>query len=181
MPALTIETAAVRIAAFPEGDRLLTVKATCFGTAGACASARLAPRRHAVAPEDGLWDLDLIFSTEGAPGETATWRDVVFIGEADWCEGVRLHSPGGVLEHRIALQGASLAPRPLPATSGRRAEPLAAAPVARAERRFNPMRFLLDGTAAAMILASLSLLPMALPASATAAATGAAASGPDRN
>ena len=176
---LKIETATVRVAAFPEGDRLLTVRATCLGPTAALASARLVPRRHAQAPEDGLWDIDLVVEPAVEPGETAAWRDLVFIGEADWCEGVRLHSPGGVLEHRIAPQGAQLAPRPLDVPRwSRPATPPPASPAPR--RRFEPFRFLLDGAAAAMILAGLSLLPMALPANA-AQPMAPAASGVDRN
>ncbi|MFM1958905.1 MAG: hypothetical protein RL588_422 [Pseudomonadota bacterium] len=162
---LKIETATVRVAAFPEGDRLLTLRATCLGPAAALAAARLVPRRHASAPEDGLWDIDLVEDPAVEPGETVAWRDLVFIGEADWCEGVRLHSPGGVLEHRIAPQGARLAPRPLavPRWSRPEAPPQATqAP----RRRFDPFRVFLDGVAAAMFLAGLSLAPMALPANA---------------
>ena len=162
---LTLETATVRIATFPEGDRLLTVRATCMGPAGAIASARLIPRRHAGAPEDGLWDIDLVCDDGARPGDVPTWRDVVFTGEADWCEGVRLHSPGGVLEHRIAPQAARLAPRLLPVPRWTPPAP----PVRRTAQAHNAnrlVRLVLDGAAATMILAGLSLLPMALPASA---------------
>jgi hypothetical protein len=184
---LKIETAAVRVAAFPEGDRLLTLRATCLGPAAALAAARLVPRRHAQVPEDGLWDIDLVVDAGVEPGVepggAVTWRDVVFIGEADWCEGVRLHSPGGVLEHRIAPQDAQLAPRPLAAPRWSRPAAPASAP-AKSQRRFDPFRFLLDGAATAMILAGVSLLPMALPANAAEPAAqvpAPAASGFDRN
>ena len=180
---LKIETAAVRVAAFPEGDRLLTVRATCQGPAAALATARLVPRRHAQAPEDGLWDIDLVHDAAPVSEEAVAWRDVVFIGEADWCEGVRLHSPGGVLEHRIAPHGARLAPQPLVVPRWSRPAPPPPAPPA-SRRRFDPFRSLLDGAAAAMILAGLSLLPMALPATAgepAAKGPAPAVSGLDRN
>jgi len=180
---LKIETAAVRVAAFPEGDRLLTLRATCLGPAAALSAARLVPRRHAQVPEDGLWDIDLVVDAGVEPGGAVTWRDVVFIGEADWCEGVRLHSPGGVLEHRIAPQDAQLAPRPLAAPRWSRPAAPASAPD-KSQRRFDPFRFLLDGAATAMILAGVSLLPMALPANAAEPAAqvpAPAASGFDRN
>ena len=162
---LRIETASVRVAAFPEGDRLLTVRATCRGPAWACASARLAPRRHETPPEDGLWDIDLVCDGGDGSGEIAAWRDVVFTGEADWCEGVRLHSPGGVLEHRIAPQAARIATRPAVAPRWTPPpRPIRQDPSAR--RRFSLFRLALDGTAAAMILGGLALLPLAMPANA---------------
>ena len=100
---LTLQTATVRIADFPGAGRLLTVEATCFGSPEACATARLSPRRHASVPEDGLWDIDLVCEDSAAGEGAICRRDVVFTGEADWCEGVRLHGPGGVLEHRTDL------------------------------------------------------------------------------
>ena len=118
---LTLETATVRVAAFPEGRRLLTVLATCFGPAGACASARLVPRRHAEAPEDGLWDIDLVCAPESPDEDTVASRDVVFTGEADWCEGVRLHSPGSVLEQRLAPHSVGRPPRQVPESQERSA------------------------------------------------------------
>lgn len=114
MRKLTLETATVRVAAFPEGRRLLTVLATCFGPAAACASARLVPRRHAEAPGDGLWDIDLVCAPESPDEDMAASRDVVFTGEADWCEGVRLHSPGGVLEQRLATHSVGRPLRQVP-------------------------------------------------------------------
>lgn len=165
MRKLSLETATVRIAAFPEGGRLLTVRATCFGPAGACVSARLVPRRHAEAPEDGLWDIDLVCAPEMADEGPATWRDVVFTGEAAWCEGVRLHSPGGVLEHRLDPHAVGRTTRPSPAPRG--ATPAdAPAPKTSVRRRFDLFRLAMDGVAAAMILAGLALLPLALPANA---------------
>ena len=167
---LTLETATVRIAAFPEGDRLLTVRATCMGPAGACAAARLVPRRHAAPPEDGLWDIDLVSDGEAGPADGAAWRDVVFTGEAAWCEGVRLHSPGGVLEHRIAPQAARLAPR---APEVPRWTPPAPAACSSAPARRPPDLFglALDSAAAVLVMAAFSLLPMAMPANAAEAPT----------
>lgn len=169
MRKLTLETATVRIAAFPEGGRLLTVRATCFGPAAACASARLVPRRHAAPPEDGLWDIDLV-CTPGVPDEgPGVWRDVVFTGEADWCEGVRLHSPGGILEHRMDPPATGRPPR---AAAASRERPAAVArppapPAAGMRRRPDLFRVAMDSVAAAMILAGLALLPLALPANAS--------------
>lgn len=165
---LTLETATVRIAAFPEGDRLLTVRATCLGPAGAIASARLVPRRHAAPPEDGLWDIDLVSDGEAGPADGPAWRDVVFTGEADWCEGVRLHSPGGVLEHRVAPQSARLATRApeVPRWSPPTPRVVRSAP---ARRRFDLFGMALDSAAAVLVLAGASLLPMALPANAAEA------------
>ncbi len=168
MRKLTLETATVRIAAFPEGGRLLTVRATCFGPAAACLSARLVPRRHAVTPEDGLWDIDLVCNPAALDEAAGIWRDVVFTGEADWCEGVRLHSPGGVLEHRMDPQAPGRPPRP------DRAAPRQPRAVARTptppppglRSRIDLFRVAMDGVATAMLLAGLALLPMALPANA---------------
>lgn len=165
---LTLETATVRIAAFPEGDRLLTVRATCRGPSGACATARLVPRRHTAPPEDGLWDIDLVSDGEAGPADGGAWRDVVFTGEADWCEGVRLHSPGGVLEHRIAPQAARLAPRAPEVPRWTPPAP-AAARTAAARRPLDIFGMALDGAAALLVLAGVSLLPMALPANAAEA------------
>ena len=163
MRKLTLQTATVRIADFPGAGRLLTVEATCFGSPEACATARLSPRRHASVPEDGLWDIDLVSGEAAADGGPVTWRTLTFTGEADWCEGVRLHSAGAVLEHRMAPHPARLAPRPIAARGWTPPAP----PSPPARRRFDLFRLALDGTAAAMILAGLALLPLALPANAS--------------
>ena len=166
MRKLTLETATVRIAAFPEGGRLLTVRATCFGPTAACLSARLVPRRHAVAPEDGLWDIDLVCNPAPLDEDVGIWRDVVFTGEADWCEGVRLHSPGGVLEHRMDPQASGRSPR-ADRAAARQQDAVARAPApppSGLRSRFDLLRVAMDGVAAAMLLAGLALLPMALPA-----------------
>lgn len=163
MHGLTLQDAIVRVAAFPEGDRLLTVRATCFGPEAEVATARLVPRRHAAPPPDGLWDIDLVSGEAAADGGPVTWRTLTFTGEADWCEGVRLHSAGAVLEHRMAPHPARLAPRPIAARGWTPPAP----PSPPARRRFDLFRLALDGTAAAMILAGLALLPLALPANAS--------------
>ncbi|MFM8820673.1 MAG: hypothetical protein ACKOD3_09065 [Phenylobacterium sp.] len=112
MSSIILETATVRVAALDETVRLLTVLATCFGSFGACASARLVPRRHDRIPEDGLWDIDLICAEGALSDETPpVWRDVAFTGEADWCQGVRLHGPGRVLEHRLNPFAGGAGPR----------------------------------------------------------------------
>jgi hypothetical protein len=168
MRKLTLETATVRIAAFPEGGRLLTVRATCFGPTAACLSARLVPRRHAVTPEDGLWDIDLVCAPATPDEGPTAWRDVVFTGEADWCEGVRLHSPGGVLEHRMDPQASGRSPR-ADRAAARQQDAVARAPAPPPpglRSRFDVLRVAMDGVAAAMLLAGLALLPMALPANA---------------
>ena len=92
----------------------------------------------------------------------------VFTGEADWCEGVRLHSPGGVLEHRIAPQAARLAPRAPEVPRWTPPAP-AAARTAAARRPLDIFGMALDGAAALLVLAGVSLLPMALPANAAEA------------
>ena len=171
MPNLTLQSATVRIADFPGAGRLLTVRATCFGSPEACATARLAPRRHASVPEDGLWDIDLVCQDSEAGEGSLCWRDVVFTGEADWCEGVRLHGPGGVLERRMDLFPWN---RSIPA--GPPARPLEDTPVPPARRRMatDLKRLVLDSLAAASVLVAFGLLPLALPASASEPARQAA-------
>ena len=171
MPKLTLQTATVRIADFPGAGRLLTVQATCFGSPEACATARLAPRRHASVPEDGLWDIDLVCEDSAAGEGAICRRDVVFTGEADWCEGVRLHGPGGVLEHRMDLfpRNRSIPTRPV----GRLPEDTPVLPTRR-PLATHVKRLVLDGLAAASVLAAFGLLPLALPASASEPARQAA-------
>ncbi len=177
MPKLTLQTATVRIADFPGAGRLLTVRATCFGSPEACATARLAPRRHASVPEDGLWDIDLVCEDPAAGEGALCWRDVVFTGEADWCEGVRLHGPGGVLEHRM-----DLFPRNRTIPTHLLGHPLEDIPVLPTRRRMatDVKRLVLDGLAAASVLAAFGLLPLALPASASEPARPAAVLATDR-
>lgn len=164
MRKLSIETATLRIATFATGGRLLTLTALCFGPTGACETARLVPRRHETVPEDGLWDFDLVCGPGTDPADAPAWRNLAFTGEAGWCEGVRLHSPGGVLEYRLQ-RGAWIGPSPAPpgitGSSASRVQPLRPEAV---RRRPEPLRLLLDAVAGALVALGLSMLPLAVPA-----------------
>lgn len=164
-PRLILETATVRVAVFAEGGRLLTVRATCFGPVANCTSARLVPRRHAAIPEDGLWDFDLVCEDADEDDGPLCWRDLVFTGEADWCEGVRLYGPGGVLEHRMDPHSGVHRRGPYPVTANRTAGGSISSP-RRTDARSGPRlgRLALDGVAALSVLTGLFLLPMSLPA-----------------
>lgn len=171
MPKLTLETATLRIAAFANGERLLTLNALCLGPAEACQTARLVPRQHETAPEDGLWDFDLVCDPGADPVGAPSWRNLAFTGEAGWCEGVRLHSPGGVLEHRLPRRewvGASLAAPGMTGASASRVRPLRPEAV---RRRPEPLRILMDAAAGALIVLGLSVLPLAAAGAAEPAAT----------
>jgi hypothetical protein len=163
---LTLRSASVRIAAFPEGGRLLTVLAACVGPSAACASARLIPRRHALAPEDGLWDIDMISNPEGLEEGVATWRELVFTGEADWCEGVRIHGPGGMLECRIDSPTQAGAVRPTAPLATLATDAGQTPPWGR--RRFSRFSLTMDVLAAVLIIAGLALLPLSAPSTSTA-------------
>lgn len=102
MAKLVIQNLNVRIAVFNGGDRIVTVTAQCRGPGDACAVAVLRPRRHIAPPADGLWNLDLIQSLKVRGADPAATREVFFNGEADWCQGVRVHADGVILEHRLA-------------------------------------------------------------------------------
>jgi hypothetical protein len=164
MRKLSIETATLRIATFATGERLLTLTALCFGPAGACENARLVPRRHETAPEDGLWDFDLVCGPGADPAGALSWRNLAFTGEAAWCEGVRLHSPGGVLESRLprrAWTGPSPAAIGMTGSSASRVQPLRPEAV---QRRPEPLRLFLDAVAGALVALGLSMLSLAVPA-----------------
>jgi hypothetical protein len=164
MRQLTIETATLRIATFAAGERLLNLTVLCFGPAAACDTARLVPRRHETAPEDGLWDFDLVCGPGTDPAGAPSWRNLAFTGEAGWCEGVRLHSPGGVLEHRLPRRD-WIGPAPsapgLTGSSASRVQPLRSAAV---RRRPEPLRVFLDAAAGALLALGLSILPFAAAA-----------------
>lgn len=104
---------AVRIAVFPKGERVVTVKAVCWGPADLCAVSSLQPRRHIVPPTDGMWNLDLMTNLKVRGLQPYERRELYFTGEADWCQGVRLHGDGMVVEHRLADHEV-LAHRPAP-------------------------------------------------------------------
>jgi hypothetical protein len=164
MRKLSIETATLRIATFATGERLLILNALCFGPAGACETARLVPRQHETAPEDGLWDFDLVCGPGTDPAGAPSWRNLAFTGEASWCEGVRLHSPGGVLEHRLprrAWIGPSPAAPGMTGSSASRVQPLRQEAV---HRRPESLRLFLDAVAGALVALGLSMLPLAVPA-----------------
>jgi hypothetical protein len=164
MRKLSIETATLRIATFATGGRLLTLTALCFGPAGACETARLVPRRHETVPEDGLWDFDLVCGPGTDPVGAPSWRNLAFTGEASWCEGVRLHSPGGVLEHRLARRewgGPCPAAPGLTGSSASRVQPLRPEAV---QRRPEPLRLFLDAVAGTLVALGLSMLPLSAPA-----------------
>jgi hypothetical protein len=164
MRKLSIETATLRIATFATGERLLTLTALCFGPAGACETARLVPRRHETVPEDGLWDFDLVCGPRADPAGPPSWRNLAFTGEASWCEGVRLHSPGGVLEHRLprrAWIGPSPAAPGMTGSSASRVQPLRREAV---RRRPEALRLFLDAVAGALVALGLSILPLSAPA-----------------
>ena len=166
MRKLSIETATLRIATFATGGRLLTLTALCFGPAGACETARLVPRRHETAPEDGLWDFDLVCGPRTDPAGAPSWRNLAFTGAAGWCEGVRLHSPGGVLEHRLPRStwtGPSPAAPGMSGSSASRVQPLRSEAV---RRRPEPLRLVLDAVAGALVALGLSMLPLSAPAAA---------------
>jgi hypothetical protein len=102
MAKLSIQNLNVRIAVINRGDRTVTVTAMCRGPRDACEEAVLNPRRHIAPPADGLWNLDLILNKEVRGDDPVTTREIVFSGEADWCQGVRVHADGVILEHRLA-------------------------------------------------------------------------------
>lgn len=170
MPRLNIETAVFRIAVFPTGNRLLTVNAVCVGSEGACARARLVPRRHAEAPADGLWDIDLVCERDEADAATPSWRELAFTGEADWCRGVRLHSPGGVLEQRLVSGETVAAVGRAPSLTGTSASAVRPLPGPGVRVQRDAGRFLLDVAAGALFALGLAALPLTLPAQAAQAA-----------
>jgi hypothetical protein len=102
MAKLVIENLNVRIAVFNRGERMVTVTALCRGPGDLCAVAVLKPRRHIAPPVDGLWNLDLATTLKVRGADPVTTRELFFNGEADWCQGVRLHSDNLVMEHRLA-------------------------------------------------------------------------------
>ena len=102
MGKLVIENLNVRIAVFNGGERMVTVKALCRGPGDLCAVARLKPRHHIAPPVDGLWNIDLVSTLKVRGAEPSTTREIFFHGEADWCQGVRLHADGVIMEHRLA-------------------------------------------------------------------------------
>ena len=164
MRKLSIETATPRIASFATGKRLLNLTVLCFGPAGACETARLVPRRHETAPEDGLWDFDLVCAPGADPAGAPSRRNLAFTGEAGWCEGVRLHSPGGVLEYRLPRRewiGPAPATPGLTGSSASRVQPLRPEAV---RRRPDSLRLFLDAVAGALVALGLSMLPLAAPA-----------------
>ena len=118
MGKLVVENLNVRIAVFNAMERMVTVKAVCRGPGDLCAVALLKPRRHIAPPVDGLWNLDLVTTLKVRGADPGTTRELFFNGEADWCQGVRLHADGVILEHRLAEHEIS-GKRPAP----QRAEP----------------------------------------------------------
>lgn len=120
MSKLVIENLSVRIAAINRVERLVSVTAFCRGPGDLCAVAILKPRRHIAPPADGLWNIDLLTTLKVRGAEPVTTRELFFNGDADWCQGVRLHADGVIMEHRLADHQIR---RPQPAK--------AAAPVAR--------------------------------------------------
>ena len=102
MGKLVIENLNVRIAVFNGGERMVTVKALCRGPGDLCAVARLKPRHHIAPPVDGLWNIDLVSTLKVRGADPSTTREIFFHGEADWCQGVRLHADGVIMEHRLA-------------------------------------------------------------------------------
>jgi hypothetical protein len=128
MTTIRIESLTAKIAIFPKGGRMVIVKAVCWGPADLCAVSSLKPRQHIVAPADGLWNLDLFTNLKVRGLATYERRELFFTGEAEWCQGVRLHGEGVVLEHRLAPNeildrrpAAPPAPRPLPSQPRRAA------------------------------------------------------------
>jgi hypothetical protein len=102
MGKLVVESLNVKIAVLNGKDRLVTVKAVCRGPGDLCAVALLKPRHHIAPPLDGLWNIDLVSTLKVRGAEAQTTRELFFHGEADWCQGVRLHAEGMILEHRLA-------------------------------------------------------------------------------
>ena len=102
MSTIRIESLTARIAIFPTGDRMVVVKAVCWGPADLCAVSSLRPRKHISAPADGMWNLDLFTNLKVRGLAAYERRELFFTGEADWCQGVRLHGEGLVLEHRLS-------------------------------------------------------------------------------
>jgi hypothetical protein len=49
-----------------------------------------------------MWNLDLFTNLKVRGLAAYERRELFFTGEADWCQGVRLHGEGLVLEHRLA-------------------------------------------------------------------------------
>jgi hypothetical protein len=77
-----------------------------------------------------MWNLDLVTNLKVRGLAAYDRRELFFTGEADWCQGVRLHGEGLVLEHRLAPHevldrrtAAAPAARPMP-TQPRRAAAL---------------------------------------------------------
>jgi len=99
---LIVENLNVKIAVLNGKDRLVTVKAVCRGPGDLCAVALLKPRHHIAPPVDGLWNIDLVSTLKVRGADASTTRELFFHGEADWCQGVRLHADGMILEHRLA-------------------------------------------------------------------------------
>jgi hypothetical protein len=102
MSTIRIESLTARIAIFPSGERMVIVKAVCWGPADLCAVSSLKPRQHIAAPADGMWNLDLFTNLKVRGLAAYERRELFFTGVADWCQGVRLHGEGVVLEHRLA-------------------------------------------------------------------------------
>lgn len=102
MSKLVIENLNVRIAALNRVERLVSVTAFCRGPGDLCAVALLRPRRHIVPPADGLWNIDLVTTLKVRGLDPVTTRELHFNGDADWCQGVRLHADGVIMEHRLA-------------------------------------------------------------------------------
>jgi hypothetical protein len=102
MTTIRIESLTARIAISPKGERKVMVKAVCWGPADLCAVSSLRPRQHISAPTDGMWNLDLVTNLKVQDLAAFERRELFFTGEADWCQGVRLHGEGLVLEHRLA-------------------------------------------------------------------------------
>ena len=102
MSKIRIESVRAKIAIFPKGERMVIVKAVCWGPGDLCAVSSLKPRQHIAAPSDGMWNLDLVTHLKVRGLAAYQRRELFFTGEADWCQGVRLHGEGMVVEHRLA-------------------------------------------------------------------------------
>ena len=102
MSKLQIKAMTVRIAVHPNGERTVSLKALCRGPSDLCAVSVIKPRRHIVPPADGLWNMDILPSLKVRGVGESIGRDLYFTGETDWCEGVRLHLDGTIVEHRLA-------------------------------------------------------------------------------
>ncbi|AWM78420.1 hypothetical protein HYN04_12075 [Phenylobacterium parvum] len=102
MSKLVIENLSVRIAAISRVQRRVSVTVFCRGPGDRCAAAVLKPRRHIAQPADGLWNIDLLIPRTLEGVDPVTTRELHFTGDADWCQGVRLHADGVIMEHRLA-------------------------------------------------------------------------------